>query len=136
MPAFSERSLAHLNSCDPRLQALFTQVIKIVDCTILCGHRNEEDQNRVFLRGMSKLMFPKSKHNTLPSKAVDVVAYPIAWNDRERLYLFVGVVKGVASMMDIPIRSGLDWDNDFDVKDQSFFDGPHFELIEEVKSEN
>ena len=79
---------------------------------------------------MSKLKFPESKHNQMPSMAADVVLYPIDWDDTQRFYMFVGIVRGIAAKMNIPIRCGADWDGDMYIKDQNFHDLPHFELLE------
>jgi peptidoglycan LD-endopeptidase CwlK len=131
MPFFSDRSKKALESCDIRLQTLFNEVIKHVDCTILCGHRNQEDQEHAFEMGTSKVHFPNSRHNTFPSKAVDVALCPIDWKDEKSFVYFAGFVQGIAAMLNIKIRSGVDWDGDFQLKDENFFDGPHFELIDE-----
>jgi len=128
MPSFSARSRARLETCHEDLQRLFNEVIKHYDCTILCGHRGEEEQNEAFRQGRSQLQFPQSKHNSLPSIAVDVAPYPIDWDNRPRFYHFGGLVLGFSIGMGIPIRWGGDWDSDTDLDDQSFFDLPHFEL--------
>lgn len=120
MPKFSERSLAKLGTCHRDLQDLFNEVIKHVDCTILCGHRGEAAQEKAVLKGYSKAHFPNSKHNTFPSIAADVVPYPIDWSDKERFYYFAGVVQGIASQRNINIK----WGGSF----KSFFDGPHYQL--------
>ena len=135
MPKYGKRSLENLNSCDPKLQELFNEVIKHVDCSIICGHRGEEAQNKAFNEGHSKLKFPDSKHNKKPSKAVDSPPYfkvkpHIRWNDKEAFCLFAGKVLGIAAMMGIKIRWGGNWDGDDELHDQTFFDGPHFELID------
>ena len=127
--SFSERSLNNLSECHPLLQDVFFEVIKIIDCSILEGYRNEFDQNRYFHQGLSKLRFPKSKHNKTPSLAVDVAPYPIDWSDRQRFILLAGTVKGVAHQMDIRIRWGGDWNCNNDLSDESFLDLPHYELI-------
>lgn len=131
MPSFSDRSSRTLDTADAKLQALFREVIKHVDCTVLCGHRNQEDQEAAFRAGTSKAHFPDSRHNTFPSKAVDVAPYPIDWQQKERFIYFAGFVMGVASQMGIKVRSGVDWNGNFDLKDENFFDAPHFELIDE-----
>ena len=128
MYSFSDRSRKKLSTCHPQLQGLFNEIIKHHDCSILCGHRSEEDQNDAFSKNLSKLEYPNSKHNRLASRAVDVVPYPIDWNDRERFVYFAGLVKGVAIQMGIGIRWNGDWDSDNDLKDQNFMDLPHFEL--------
>lgn len=128
MPEFSQNSLNKLRTCDDRLLALFTEVVKHFDCTIIVGHRGKEDQNRAFAEGKSKLRWPDGNHNKLPSEAVDVAPYPVDWEDRERMHLFAGVVKGLAISMDIPIRWGGDWDGDTQVNDNEFDDLVHFEI--------
>ena len=71
-----------------------------------------------------------SKHNQEPSLAVDVAPWPIDWNDSHRFYHFAGFVLGIAAALNIRLRWGGDWDSDFDLRDQTFFDLPHFELEE------
>tara|TARA_R100000664_G_scaffold9001_1_gene14865 strand:+ start:1661 stop:2053 length:393 start_codon:yes stop_codon:yes gene_type:complete len=130
MPKFSKKSLSKLETCDKRLQDLFLRVVKKFDCTILEGHRSKDRQNKLFDEGKSKLKYPKGKHNSLPSKAVDVAPYPIDWNDRERFTYFAGYVVGIAYQMGLKIRWGGDWDMDTQVKDNNFDDLPHFEIKE------
>ena len=134
MSHFSRRSIERLETCHPELEELFREVVLHFDCAVLCGHRGQEEQDEAFYAGRSKLKWPQSKHNQVPSLAVDVAPwYPdpphIRWNDRERFYYFAGVVQGLAISLDIPLRWGGDWDRDTEVKDQSFFDLPHFELM-------
>ena len=130
MAKFGNRSKERLKTCHPDLIRLFEKVVEGFDNSILCGHRNEFDQNKAFDEKRSKLKFPKGKHNTIPSLAIDVAPYPIDWNDIKRFYFFGGYVKGVAKSMGIKIRWGGDWDSDTLVRDQSFNDLPHFELNE------
>ena len=128
MAKFGSRSKANLNSCHSDLQKVFNEVIKKVDCSVLCGHRGEEDQNKAFDEGRSKVKYPNGRHNADPSYAVDVTPYPVDWKDRERQTLFAGYVIGVAQGMGIDLRWGGDWDQDFQVKDNKFDDFPHFEI--------
>ena len=121
MAEFSERSMSRLMTCDPRLQELFDIVVLYFDCTILCGHRDEEEQDRAYNEGKSKARWGQSKHNSLPSMAVDVVPYPIDWGDIERFHHFAAFVQVIAQSKGIDIR----WGGDF----KNFFDGPHFELM-------
>tara|TARA_R100001530_G_scaffold60804_1_gene43904 strand:+ start:82 stop:477 length:396 start_codon:yes stop_codon:yes gene_type:complete len=130
MPKFGKRSQERLNTCDEDLIALFKEVVKYFDCSVLEGHRGKEKQNKYFNEGKSKLKYPKGRHNRKPSNAVDVVPYPVDWNDREQMTYFAGFVKGVAYKMGIPIRWGGDWNNNNDLKDNNFDDLPHFELRE------
>ena len=130
MPNFGQRSRTNLESCHEDLQRLFNEVIKHFDCSVICGYRGQEEQDKAFHNGQSKLKFPESMHNQMPSLAADVVPYPIDWSDHERFYMFVGAVRGIAAVMNIPIRCGADWDGDMEIKDQNFHDLPHFELIQ------
>lgn len=126
---FGTKSLHELQTAHPDLQRLFIEVVKYYDCSVLVGYRGQAEQDEAFQTGCSKLKFPTSKHNKLPSLAVDVAPYPINWDDKERFYHFGGFVKGLAISMGIMIRWGGDWDGNNNLRDQRFFDLPHFELI-------
>ena len=128
MPKFGRKSKENLNTCDSRLQKIFNEVIKHVDCSVLEGHREKDRQNKLFKEGKTKVKYPDGRHNRQPSSAVDVTPYPVDWKDRERQTLFAGFVIGVASQMGINLRWGGDWDQDFQVVDNRFDDFPHFEL--------
>lgn len=130
MNSFSALSLHRLSTCDQRLQAIFHEVIRHVDCTVLCGHRTEAEQEEAFRTGHSKVRWPDSAHNSSPSRAVDVAPYPVDWNDLRTFLHFSGFVRGVASQMGIKLRVGVDWNGNFSLKDESFLDAPHFELVD------
>ena len=132
MPRFGRRSKERLATCDNRLQDVFNEVIKHVDCSVLEGQRDEERQNKLFDEGKTKVRFPDGRHNDSPSRAVDVTPYPVDWDDRERQTLFAGFVLGIARSMGITLRWGGDWDMDFEVQDNRFDDFPHFEIKEKV----
>ncbi len=129
MPAFSEKSFAKLATCDPLLQRVFYDVVQNFDCTILEGHRNQARQNQMVAEGKSQVRWPDGKHNTVPSCAVDVTPYPIQWEDRERQALFAGYVLATAKAMGISLRWGGDWDRDTEVRDNTFDDLVHFEIV-------
>jgi len=123
MPKFDKTRSDRLATCDARLQQLFWEVVKEFDCTILCGHRTEAEQKKAFDGGFSKVKFPNSKHNSYPSKAVDVAPFPINWNDTKRFKELADVVKTKARELGIKIK----WGGDF----KTLVDMPHFELDEE-----
>ncbi|MFA9409466.1 MAG: M15 family peptidase [Candidatus Dadabacteria bacterium] len=135
MYSFSNRSIKNLESAHPDLQRLFNEVIKVIDCTVIFGHRTKEQQEEQFELGHTSLHFPRSLHNPKPSLAVDVVPYyanhkpHIDWHDTDKFYYFAGVVKGIASQLGIAITWGNDWDNDNDFKDTRWVDMPHYELL-------
>ena len=131
MPRFGKRSKERLKTCNSDLQMVFNEVIKHVDCSILEGHREKDRQNQLYDEGKTKVLYPNGRHNAYPSNAVDVVPYPVDWDDRERMTLFAGFVLGTAKQMGITLRWGGDWDRDFQVKDNRFDDFPHFEVTNE-----
>jgi peptidoglycan L-alanyl-D-glutamate endopeptidase CwlK len=128
MAEFSKQSLAQLETCHIDLQRLFNEVIKNHDCSILCGYRGREEQERAVKAGNSKLHYPASSHNKLPALAVDVAPYPVNWKDRAGFIGFAYEVLGVAKMMGIKVRWGGAW-NGTRNKPGKFDDLPHFELM-------
>ena len=135
MPRYSKISKARLSTCDQRLQDLFNEVIKHVDCSILEGHRSKERQNKLYDEKRTKLRYPHGRHNSNPSKAVDVTPYPVDYKDRERQTLFAGFVIGIGRSMGYNIRWGGNWDmyeenGRWEVEDNRFDDFPHFEIRE------
>lgn len=137
MPSFSSKSLRRLETCHKDLQTLFEEVVRRYDCTILEGHRSPERQRELVEQGLSKTQ--NSRHLTSPSMAVDVIPYPFKssdWRNMKRFYHFQGYVKATFQQLQEAgeidptheLVCGLDWDGDNDLDDQSFMDGPHFEL--------
>lgn len=135
MPTFSTQSLSQLASCHPDLQTLFHEVIKYFDCKINEGFRDEATQNKAFAEGKSKLRWPNGNHNQYPSMAVDVYPCPIDMKDTHRFYFFAGRVLGIADILKIQgkmlhsVRWGGDWNSDTEIKDNTFNDLVHFELV-------
>ncbi len=54
------------------------------------------------------------------AKAVDVVPYPVDWDDKESFHEFYGYVKATADRLGIKIK----WGGHF----KNFFDGPHYQI--------
>ena len=137
MKHFSQSSASKLAGCHRDLQTLFNHIILERDCTVVCGFRDEEAQNKAFSEGNSQKKWPDSKHNTQPSLAVDVAPYEVSGIDWGKLQSaeFAGYVLGVADQLlrigsiSHRIRRGIDWDCDFDVDDTKFWDACHFEII-------
>lgn len=126
---FGSASAERLYTCHHDLQRLLQEAIKLVDFSVLCGHRSEEDQTVALNTGRSKVAYPNSKHNKLPSLAVDIAPYPIDWDNIARFAHLQGVIRGLAHLMGIEIRLGGDWDMDGDITDHKFMDWPHIELV-------
>jgi peptidoglycan L-alanyl-D-glutamate endopeptidase CwlK len=132
MPYFSERSKNNLSEVHDDLQRLMNRAIEQINFTIIEGRRSKKEQNQYYENGKSTLQYPHSKHNAMPSLAVDIAPYPIDFQERERFYFQVGHITGLAEEMGIPIRVGMDWDGDYRLvphdDDESFLDLPHIEL--------
>lgn len=120
MPSFSKLSLERLSTCHKDLQRVAHEAIKVYDFTVLCGHRTKDEQELAFRKGNSKLRFPASKHNVLPSLAMDLAPWPLNWADIRAFTELSDVIKNVAYNLDIPLIWGGDW--------ASFVDMPHYEL--------
>lgn len=129
MPVFSEFSRRNLMTCHNDLVRIASLLIRDFDIRVVCGHRNEEKQNEAYESGRSKLQWPKSKHNTYPSLAFDIIPWPEGYDDIEKFYYMAGRAAQIADTLNISLRWGGDWDDDHDLKDQTFFDLCHFELV-------
>lgn len=124
-------SLIKLKTCDYRLILLAHEVDKRFPIQIICGERNEKDQEHAYQNGMSKLRFPNSKHNInkeqgrAKSHALDAVPDPdnnpatLNWNDIEAFELMCLTFEQVADELGVKIRLGRDF---------KFKDFPHIEL--------
>tara|TARA_R110002153_G_scaffold80035_1_gene203891 strand:+ start:145 stop:585 length:441 start_codon:yes stop_codon:yes gene_type:complete len=146
MPNFSQNSLRKLNSCHPDLIKIFEEVVWMRDCTVIEGFRGKETQNELYRTDKSQVKFPNGNHNQQPSMAVDVMEYfpnkpHLHWSDKDGIEKFANYVIGVANSLlasgeiEHKIRWGADWDGD-GVRvdkdpDETFFDGPHFELYKD-----
>jgi len=130
MPQFSEKSKRILATCHPKLIAVCNTAIMKFDFSVISGHRVEQEQNTAFRLGNSHLTFPHSKHNKTPSMAVDLAPYKIDWEDTGRFKLLAGYILGLAVALEIRLRWGGAWAEDFNMENQRLVDLPHFELIE------
>lgn len=136
MAKYSIKSIDRLSKVDHRLINLFSRVIKYYDHVILTGHRTEAEQNAKFAKGLTKVKWPNSKHNLVPSRAIDAAPYPIPdkWGEENvkelvKFYEFAAIVRYEAAREGLKIRWGGDWDMDKDYKDNTFDDLVHFELV-------
>ena len=131
MYRFGRSSQARLDTCHPKLQEILNEAIKHVDFSVICGHRSEADQTAAFESKNSKVQWPNSKHNSFPSRAVDIAPFPIDWDDIPRFAHLGGLIRGIAAAKGIKLRFGFDWDVDGDITDHKFMDWPHIELADD-----
>lgn len=126
---FGKSSNQRKETLHPDLQKIMDEAIKIFNFSIVCGHRGEEEQNKAVAAGNSQKKYPDSKHNKLPSLAVDIVPWPTQYQDIKLVYMLAGIIKATAYKLGIKIRWGGDWDGDGDITDQHLHDPYHFELV-------
>lgn len=112
------RSMQSLSGVHPDMVAVVKRAIEItgVDFTVIEGIRNINRQRELFKAGKSTTM--NSRHIT--GHAVDMVPWPVDWEDLERFEVMSEAMKAAAEELEIPIVWGGDW--------KSFYDAPHFEL--------
>ena len=125
-----ELSLKRLATCDPRLQKIVMKVSLSYKLRVLEGHRGKAAQDEAYKKGLSKLKWPNSKHNSSPALAFDACPLPIKWDANSNFYYFAGFVMATALEMGYELRFGGDWDGDKDCTDQNFHDLVHFEIKE------
>ena len=122
-----------LISCHPDLQAVVHKASDIMDLSVICGHRNEHDQNAAYQAGKSTKQWPDSKHNAWPSHAVDILPYfdqgnPYDWDEHLAFARLAGTLFAVAFSMGVKIRWGGDWNQNNRSNDERLLDLGHFEL--------
>lgn len=130
MNTYSNLSESRLMTCDIRWHHIMAEVIKEIDNSIICGHRNAADQNAAYDSNNSQVKWPDSKHNDYPSKAIDAVPYPSMWDNIDRFFTLNYVIEKVAKRLGYKVRWGGDWDGDGDLDDQTLMDYGHWELID------
>ena len=115
---------AKLATCDPRLVEIVTAVAEVIPLVVVCGHREQREQDLAVARGASKVSWPNSRHNTEPSLAVDLAPLDetgaIDWDDREAFAYLAGAVVYAGALRGVEVTWGGHWRN--------FPDSPHFQV--------
>lgn len=126
MPKFSNASKQRLATCHEDIRTVCNELIKYIDFSVICGHRGKADQNKAYKEGKSKLQFPKSAHNALPSNAVDITPYPLDWNDIGSFKELHGAFVVVAEKLkeEGKIKSSFVWGGNW----KKLKDYPHYEI--------
>ena len=123
MPKLSASSQARLDGAHPKLKALFTACAADPACppfAILDSQRGKQAQEKAFALGHSRAHFGQSAHNWSPAVALDVVPYPIDWNNLARFKALSAFVLAKAKKLGVPIVWGGSW--------PKLRDMPHYEL--------
>lgn len=135
--SLSPTSLQRLSGCHTDLQRLVLVIAERMPIAVVCGYRGQLEQHEAFMDGKSKLDWPNSKHNSVPSLAVDIAPLEhaesgkmtIDWKDTPRFGYMVGRMVEIAQTLNIKVRAGADWDGDTEFQDEDLNDFPHFELV-------
>ncbi|MGY4674219.1 M15 family metallopeptidase [Ursidibacter arcticus] len=127
---FSKRSEDNLNGVHPDLIKVARLALQLSkrDFTVIEGIRSKERQAELYQKGATKTM--NSRH--LTGHAIDIVPYPLDWNDKQAFADLAKAMFEAAKQLKIPIRWGGDWNRNGRSDDESFYDGPHFELLKAV----
>ena len=143
MASFGKTSMSRLITCERDIQTIFLEVVKEFDCSAISGHRPPEEQFELYKKGRklvrsewvvddkSKIVtykdgtIKKSKHNFSPSKALDIVPYPIDWNDIDRMKTLYDVVLRVQERLlaEGKIEKTLTWGGYWKWRDY-----PHYQI--------
>ena len=130
MPYFSETSRGRLYTCDRRIITICEHAIQFIDFTVVCGHRNDAEQDALYAQGRTapgRIITYKSGgesiHNTDPSRALDFAPYPIDWSNIVRFGEVAGIMKYIAWQNGLDLQWGGDWPN--------FKDYPHIQIAAE-----
>lgn len=126
-------SLARLKGVDEQLVNIVKRAIEIseVDFTVLEGVRTLERQRELYAQGRTapgKIVTWTMKSRHIEGKAVDLVPYPLDWNDLEKFNKIKDAMFQAAREQDVNLRWGADWDGDGKYREKGEYDSPHFEL--------
>ena len=147
----SQRSLDRLVGVDERLQRVVKRAIELSkqDFMVLEGVRTRQQcmtnygKGRTIAQCVAKdvpaqyanpnaakvtwLNDPfASKHVT--GKAVDLVPYPVDWNDLKKFDAIAKAMLQAAKELGVVVRWGADWDGDGKPRERGESDSPHFEV--------
>ena len=128
-------SKERLDTCDTHLQRIVNAVAQEMNIQVICGHRSKEDQDKAWEEKKSKVRYPHSKHNSIPSQAVDLAPLKIVdghrvidWNDKQGFQDLANLMFKYADKFGIHIRWGGDFNMDGTKTTNDSWDMPHWEL--------
>lgn len=116
----SDRSKKNYRTLHKDLQAIVDELSKEMAIEIIEGYRGREEQNKAYREGKSTLVYPFSKHNQLPSKAMDLAPLPINWKNIKKYKYMNKRIQWIANRLGIQIRLGMNF---------SFRDYGHIEIV-------
>lgn len=127
---FSKSSREKLHGVHPDLVKVVELALTLseVDFKVIEGLRTQERQNQLYVLRKTKTL--NSRH--LTGHAVDIVPLPLDWNDKQAFGKVAKAMFAAAKQLKVAIRWGGDWNRNGRSDDETFYDGPHFELLKAV----
>lgn len=120
--SLSPKDIQKLNTCDPKLQLIVNELATEMPLMVLCGNRSKADQDLACAQGHSKTPYPTSKHDSMPSQAVDIAPLPLDWKNIEAFNKMMDAAVRIAEKLGIEIRLGRTF--------KTLVDMPHMELVQ------
>lgn len=111
---FSQKSIGNLTTCTLNIQLVLSEALArgLIDFGILWGHRSEFEQDKVYPK-YSNAPWPTSKHNRIPSLAVDVFPWingHIPWEEDDPDYwswdYLAGNIMTCGEKLGLPLKWG------------------------------
>lgn len=136
---FSRRSMENLKDVNHLLISVVVTALKkysSVDFSVIEGMRSSERQQELFKKGTTQTL--RSKHRPQEdgySHAVDLlpslpkVSGSEIWEHKEAFKAVSDAMFKGSKDLNIKIRWGGDWNENGRSDDETFYDGPHFELV-------
>jgi len=134
-----QRSLDRLRNVHPDLVRVVKRAITLStqDFSVLEGVRSLKRQEELYAQGRTKpgpvvTWTMNSKHRKQKDgfgHAVDLVPYPLDWNDLAKFDAISRAMFAAAKDEGVKIRWGADWDQDGKPRERKETDSPHFELV-------
>ena len=126
-------SIARLKGVDENLVNIVKRAIEIseVDFSVLEGVRTLERQRELYAQGRTapgKIVTWTMKSKHIDGNAVDLVPYPLDWNDLSKFDKIRKAMFQAAKEQGVNLRWGADWDGDGKYREKGEYDSPHFEL--------
>lgn len=133
MFVLGKTSLARLQGVDETLVNVVKRAIQIseVDFSVLEGLRTLQRQRELYAQGRTapgKIVTWTMKSKHLEGKAVDLVPYPLDWNDLKKFDKISKAMFAAAKEQGVKLRWGADWNSNGKPREKGEYDSPHFEI--------
>lgn len=136
---FGAASRKALQKVHPALIRVVTRALLIspIDFRVLEGVRTKKRQAELYAQGRTKpgkivTWTLNSNHfinkDTGYGHAVDLFPAPYDWENKKAFDKLYAVMMGAASIENVALRSGMDWDRDGVLRERKEHDSPHYEL--------